>query len=464
MTSKEPISYQRPVLSPANKILVIDNDPALLKLLTLLLEDSGFQTEVACTGKQALELLSTFQPHLIIADLHIEESNSPNFFKALHKQSPSKPVIILTTNDMLSDAEKSNSSNFSYLNKPFKREKLLDTIETALSRLQTSDETKSDEDNQWRTGIISQSSVMENLLEQARRIAKSDVSVLIQSDSGTGKELLAQAIHKASLRADAPFIPINCAAIPETLLESELFGHKKGAFTGANHNRTGLFETANGGTLFLDEIGNMPLEFQNKLLRVLEDGKVRPVGSTVTIPVDVRIISATHTDLEAAVEAGDFREDLFYRINIVTLELPPLRDRREDIPRLANHFLQLARKRAQHTVAACSFSPEAMEALMMAPWPGNIRQLLNVVEQVVALSMTSAISAELIHNALGGKTQEVIPFVQARTDFEHDYLVHILQMTQGNVTQAAHLAQRNRTEFYKLLNRHHLEPKFFRRN
>jgi len=256
-------------------------------------------------------------------------------------------------------------------------------------------------------------------------------------------------------------VAINCAAIPEALLESELFGHRKGAFTGADRNHTGLFETANGGTLFLDEIGDMPLEFQAKLLRVLQEGEVRPVGMAQSISVDVRIISATHTDLEAATEARTFREDLYYRLNVVMLELPVLADRCEDIPLLANHFLSQLQQRSSSCVAR-SFSREAMELLMAAPWPGNIRQLLNVVEQVAVLTTSPLVSASLVQKALRGKTKEVLPLGEAQSQFERDYLVQIMQMTRGNVCQAARLAQRNRTDFYKLLHRHQLEPALFR--
>ena len=448
-----------------HKILLVDDDPSLLKLLSLRLRANGFDIETASSGRQALGKLSASQPHLIVTDLRMDGMDDLALFEAVHERFPSLPVIMLTAHGTIPDAVNATRKGvFSYLTKPFDSSDLLQTIETALNQSYVGADKRTEIGNhEWRQEIISQSGAMERLLEQARRIARSDVSVLIQSDSGTGKELLARAIHNISPRHEAPFVPINCAAIPEALLESELFGHRKGAFTGADRNHTGLFESANGGTLFLDEIGDMPMEFQAKLLRVLEDRKVRPVGTTHSIPTDVRIVSATHTDLEAAIESGGFREDLFYRLNVVMLEIPPLCDRREDIPLLANHFLRLVCERAQHCVVN-AFSPEAMEALMMAPWPGNIRQLLNVVEQVAVLSVTPVISASLIHKALRGKTGEMIPLAQAQTDFEHNYLVRILEMTRGNVTRAARLARRNRTEFYKLLSRHHLEPGIFRRN
>jgi len=446
------------------RILLVDDDPSLLKLLSLRLRANGFQVETASSGQQALGKLTALQPHVIITDLRMENMDGLALFEVVHKQFPSLPVIMLTAHGTIPDAVNATRIGiFSYLTKPFDSEELLQTIESALSLgCASKDKRLTDDGNDdWRHQIISQSTVMGELLARTWRIAQSDVSVVIQSDSGTGKELLARAIHNASPRYAAPFMPINCAAIPEALLESELFGHLKGAFTGASQNRVGLFEAASGGTLFLDEIGDMPMEFQAKLLRVLEDGRVRPVGSSSSIPVDVRIVCATHSNLEEAIKAGNFREDLFYRLNVVMLEIPPLRDRREDIPLLASHFLQLACGRAQNCVAR-SFSPDAIEVLMTAPWPGNIRQLLNVVEQVVALCVTPVISASLIQIALRGKTGEVVPLARAQCDFERNYLVRILQMTQGNVSQAARLAHRNRTEFYKLLNRHQLEPHMFR--
>ncbi len=445
-----------------HRILLVDDDPGLLKLLSLRLEANGFQVDTASSGKQALGKIDTLRPHLMITDLRMQGMDGLALFDAVQKRTPSLPVIMLTAHGTIPDAVHATRKGlFSYLTKPFDSGELLQSIDNALRQCYGHDKPEhTGGDDGWRSEIISNSAVMERLLTKTWRIAQSDVSVLIQSSSGTGKELLARALHKASPRHQAAFVPINCAAIPENLLESELFGHRKGAFTGADRNRKGLFEAANGGTLFLDEIGDMPLEFQAKLLRVLEDGEVRPVGATQSFPVDVRIVSATHSDLEAAIEAGEFREDLFYRLNVVMLEIPPLAERREDIPLLARHFLRKACERAH--CQSRTFSPEAMEALMLAPWKGNIRQLLNVVEQVAALSMTAIIPENLVQNALRNKPQDIISLAEAQSNFERNYLVELLQMTRGNVTQAARLANRNRTEFYRLLHRHELEPQIFR--
>lgn len=446
-----------------NRILLVDDDADLLKLLSLRLEASNYLVETATNGQQALGKLPAFQPRLIITDLRMDGMDGQALFNQVHARYPLLPVIILTAHGTIPDAvDATRKGVFSYLTKPFDSKQLLENIESALKqgyKPPSSEEESSDQ--QWRKAIISQSPNMEEMLKQAWRVAQSNVSVFIQSESGTGKELLAQAIHNASPRTAHPFIPINCAAIPATLLESELFGYRKGAFTGADRNHTGLFGAANGGTLFLDEIGDMPLEFQAKLLRVLQEGEIRPVGETRAMPIDVRIISATHRNLENSVQKGEFREDLYYRLNVVMLELPALAERREDIPLLVNHFLCALRQRAEHCIAE-TFSHEAMEVLMTAPWPGNIRQLLNVVEQVAVLTTTPVISSSLVLKALRGKTGEMVPLAEAQSQFERDYLVRILQMTQGNVTRAARLARRNRTEFYKLLNRHQLEPGLFR--
>jgi two-component system response regulator GlrR len=446
-----------------NKILLVDDDPRLLKLLSLRLKAADFRVETATSGYQALGKLDVFLPHLIITDLRMEGMDGLTLFSSVQHKYPSLPVIILTAHGTIPDAvDATHKGVFSYLTKPFDSQQLILNIKSALKQCYPAMEKLSEEkDLGWRGTIISQNPTMEELLQQTQRVAQSEVSILIQSESGTGKELLARAIHKTSPRHEKPFVAINCAAIPDNLLESELFGHRKGAFTGADCNHTGLIEAADGGTLFLDEIGDMPLEFQAKLLRVLQEGEVRPVGAIQSIPVNVRVISATHTDLDAAIQTGTFREDLYYRLNVVMLELPPLRERREDISLLANHFLQQLRKRSENCVAK-SFSPEAMEILMTAPWPGNIRQLINVIEQVAVLTVTPIISEAQINKALRGKTGEIVPLADAQSEFERNYLVRILQMTQGNVTLAARLAKRNRTEFYKLLNRHQLEPKVFR--
>ena len=445
------------------KILLVDDDISLLKLLSIRLKSSGYEIETAENARHALARLAVFHPHLVITDLRMGEMNGLALFDRIHQQYPSLPVILLTAHGTIPGAvDATRKGIFSYLTKPFDSQQLLTEIEQALQQNHSSGSNEEDlSDNDWCADIITQSRVMEELLKQAQRLAKSDVSILIQGASGTGKEVLAQAIHKASLRSSKPFVAINCAAIPDNLLESELFGHKKGAFTGADKNHTGMIETADQGTLFLDEIGDMPLDFQAKLLRVLEERTIRPVGSNQTVGVDVRVISATHVNLDQAVDNKTFREDLYYRLNVVILEIPSLNERREDIALLAKHFLRKILDRTTHCIAR-SFSPEALQYMMTAPWPGNIRQLLNVVEQVAVLSGSAVISEQLVVRALRGKTTELLPLAEAQQEFEQEYLIRILQITEGNVTRAAKLAKRNRTEFYKLLNKHHLEAVAFR--
>lgn len=445
-----------------SQVLLVDDDKDLLTLLAMRLNGAGYRVGTAASGEEALAQLCAAQPQLVITDLRMDGLDGMALYSIVHERYPALPVIILTAHGTIPDAvEATKRGVFGYLTKPFDSKELLACVEQAF-RLTTPAGIGKEEqgDREWRRGIVSQSAIMDNLLQQAQLVADSEASVLIQSESGTGKELLARAIHKASRRADRPFVAMNCSAIPETLLESELFGHTKGSFTGAVQNYKGLFQAADKGTLFLDEIGDMTLTFQAKLLRVLQEKEVRPVGASQTVPVDVRIISATHRNLDDAVAAAQFRQDLYYRLNVVSLTLPPLARRPEDIPLLAAHFL--AETLARSAKETKTFAPEAMELLVTAPWPGNVRQLQNVVEQTVALSTTPIIPASLVRRALHNQPVNILSFAEKRDQFERDYLVQLLRMTQGNVSHAARVAQRNRTEFYKLLRRYHLEPKAFR--
>ncbi|GIX46926.1 MAG: two-component system response regulator GlrR [Candidatus Tectimicrobiota bacterium] len=444
------------------RILLVDDDVALLRLLSLRLEAAGYEVITAASGAEALAQLARRRPHVVITDLRMEGMDGLALFDAIHQANPTLPVIILTAHGSIPDAITATQRGvFSFLTKPFDGKHLLLHVEKALSLSGLAPDPATPEaDTAWRQEIITRSPLMEDVLAQAKLVADTEASVLIRGDSGTGKELLAKAIHRASSRRHQPFVAVNCGAIPEPLLESELFGHCKGSFTGATRNHPGLFQAAHGGTLFLDEIGDMPLALQVKLLRVLQEKQVRPVGATRTVPVDVRIISATHRQLEQELRAGRFREDLYYRLNVVTLELPTLAARREDIPLLAMHFLtQLAAKSKKHVTG---FAPEAMELLVAASWPGNVRQLQNVVEQTFALTTTPLISATLVRKALRDKPGEILSFAEARQRFEQHYLVQLLQVTGGNVSRAARLARRNRTEFYKLLQRHNIDPALFK--
>ncbi|PHI48243.1 two-component system response regulator GlrR [Serratia marcescens] len=440
---------------PAN-LLLVDDDPSLLKLLGMRLTSEGFHVTTAESGQEALRLLAREQIDLVISDLRMDEMDGMALFAEIQKHQPGMPVIILTAHGSIPDAVAATQQGvFSFLTKPVDRDALYKAIDEALA-LSASPAG----DDAWREDIVTRSPLMLRLLEQVKMVAQSDVSVLINGQSGTGKEVVAQAIHAASPRASKAFIAINCGALPEQLLESELFGHAKGAFTGAVSSREGLFQAAAGGTLFLDEIGDMPLSLQVKLLRVLQERKVRPLGSNRDLDIDVRIISATHRDLQKAMAKNEFREDLYYRLNVVNLKIPALNERAEDIPLLANHLLREAAQR--HKPFVRSFSTDAMKRLMTASWPGNVRQLVNVIEQCVALTSAPVISEALVEQALEGENTALPTFAEARNQFELHYLRKLLQITKGNVTQAARMAGRNRTEFYKLLARHELDANDFK--
>jgi two-component system response regulator GlrR len=439
------------------RILLVDDDPDILTLVAMRLGGAGYAVKTADSAERALAMFAVEQPQLLITDLRMGGMDGMALFEAVRSRAPTLPVIVLTAHGSIPDAvEATKRGVFGFLPKPLDSKLLLEQVEQAI-RLSGGGATAVED---WRRDIVTRNPKMEDLLRQARMVAQSDASIFIHGPSGSGKELLARAIHRASTRAAMPFVAVNCAAIPEHLLESELFGHSKGSFTGAAYDHKGLIPAAEGGTLFLDEVGDMPLALQAKLLQVLQDREVRPAGSAASVLVDVRVISATHRDLHLEMKEGRFREDLYYRLNVVSLDLPPLAERREDIVPLAQYFLEAIAARNGKTLRG--FAPEALEMMLAAPWPGNVRQLINMVEQVVALSATGIVPASLVQQALRQDVQPMASLEEARRGFERDYLVRILRITGGNVTQAARLARRNRTEFYKLLERHSLEPKLFK--
>ena len=445
-----------------HRILLVDDDADLLHLMRLRLEANGLHVNAVANAEKAVAQLASYRPHVVVTDLRMPGMDGMALFELIQQRYLHLPVVILTAHGTIPDAVAAAQQGvFSYLVKPFEASVLLNSIEKALAQTGHNANQDRETNEEWRRDIICSSQLMETMLQQTKAAAVTDVSILIQSETGTGKEILAQAIHKASSRHNRAFMALNCAAIPESLIESELFGHAAGAFTGANRAHPGLFQAANGGTVFLDEIGDMPLSAQAKLLRVLEQGEVRPVGSTDTIKVDVRIVSATHHDLTEKVAENLFREDLFYRLNVITLELPPLSARREDIVLLANHFCHMLSTR--HHKQSLRFAPEAMELLVSAPWPGNVRQLLNVVEQCVVLTTNALISRNLVERALRFKAGRLLNLSDARDQFEHDYLIRLLNLAEGNIALAARMAERNRSEFYNLLRRHGLDPAQFRK-
>lgn len=431
------------------RLLLVDDDPSLLRLMTLRLEGEGYQVISADCAETALTLLAKHPVDVVLSDLRMPGLDGMALFDEIAKRNPGLPVVLMTAHGSIPEAVAATQRGvFGFLTKPLNNVELRDILQKAVHQSHVPSK------DSWRQAIVTRSKTMEQVLEQAYRVAQRDVSVLITGASGTGKELLANAIHQASPRARRAFVAINCGALPEHLLESELFGHAKGAFTGAVTEHAGLFREADGGTLFLDEIGDMPLPLQVKLLRALQERQIRPVGSAKSIPIDVRVISATHRDLKQAMQEQSFREDLYYRLNVVNLQLPTLRERAEDIPLLARHVLQQSAER--HGVQVNRFSEDAMQALVTAQWPGNVRQLVNVVEQCVALTSNPVVSLALVSQALEQNRSFWPTLSEARDQFERQYLVRVLKMAEGNVTRAAELAGRNRTDFHKLLKKHEL--------
>ena len=417
-----------PTVKRKARILVVDDDPGLLRLLTIRLRAENYEVEPMENGVQALAAASRFRPDLVISDLRMDQLDGMGLLKELQIRWPGLKVILLTAHGTIPDAVQATQMGaFGFLTKPVEKQELLAQVTKALK---ISGFVDAAED--WREGIITRSAAMEEKLGQAHMVAGTDARVLISGESGTGKELLARAIHKASPRRAKPFVTANCSALTDEQLDGA------------------LFRSAEGGTLLLDEIGALPMPAQLKLLQAL---------SEATAPSNVRVVSGTNRDLQSLLTSGQFREDLYYRLNVVHIELPPLSRRREDIPVLVAHFLaELAKETGQRKI----YAPEAIELLATSDWPGNVRQLANVVRQNCALAQTPIIPVELVQQSLGGTQAKLPSFDEARDEFTRSYLSQILQITGGNVSQAARLAKRNRTDFYKLLGRHMLVPDDFK--
>lgn len=430
-------------------ILIVDDDTSLLKLLSIRLRSEGYDVTTATNVDTAIHLITDHKFSVVLSDLRMPGKDGLYLLDYVSENLPSLPVILITAHGSINEAVIATEKGaLGFITKPIDHTKLKEALGNAIAQSSTHIATG------WHKDIIFRSSVMQKLIDQAGLIARRDVSTLITGASGTGKEVLAKAIHSASNRRDKPFIALNCGALPEHLLESELFGHKKGAFSGAVSEHLGLFRAAEEGTLFLDEIGDMPVSLQVKLLRVLQEKALRPVGSTQTIPINVRVISATHKDLKRAMDEGEFREDLYYRICVVNLRLPSLNERQEDVPVLARHLLGLSA--AKHDVQVTRFSDKAMLKLCQTQWPGNIRQLVNVIEQCVALTQSPVISLSLVNQALIHNSDYFLGLNDAKEAFERNYITRVLKMTDGVVSKAAELSGRNRTDFYKLIKKHHL--------
>jgi two-component system NtrC family response regulator len=370
-------------------ILIVDDDASQRRLIEFWLQEEGHRTVTATDGTSALRAFTQYEPSLVITDVRMPGMSGLDLLGRIKADNPDTPFILITAFATVDDAvEAMKLGAADYILKPLKADELKIDVRRALERQQLVDENRQLRDFAKETfrfeSIIAQSRKMCSVLEVAAQVARRDSTVLLGGESGTGKELLAKAIHQSSLRAAKPFISVNCGALPETLAESELFGHRKGSFTGAIADRAGKFETANEGTVFLDEIGELPLPLQVKLLRVLQEREIDKIGNPHPVKVNVRILAASNRNLKNLVEDGQFREDLYYRLSVVTIDLPPLRERREDIPLLAQHFLKTFATR--YEIPGLSISDEAMERIVEYDWPGNVRELQNVIERISVLT------------------------------------------------------------------------------
>jgi len=451
---------------PLGKILIVDDDRNLLELMSMMLQSADYQVTTAHDGEEALEAVKGRIFDLSVVDLKLPRTDGITLMRDIHQINPEMPVIILTAHSSVKSAvDAIRMGAFNYLAKPFDLDELLLQIERALENRRLHSEVKRLEgileERYTFSNIIGSSRKMQSVLSLVSRIAPTDSTVCVYGESGTGKELVAKAVHFASTRKDKAFTAINCAAIPETLLESELFGYEKGAFTGAVKSSRGFLVQADGGTLFLDEIGDMPLSLQAKLLRVLQERQFYPLGSEKPLDVDLRLIVATNKDLEAEVKRGTFREDLFYRIHVIPVRIPPLRERKEDILPLAEYFLKKTSERMNKGIKG--FTPMAIQKLMLHDWPGNVRELENAVECAVATSRRTTISEDMILPLKEDLSTSPKPFKEAKEDFERDYLNWVLQVAEGNVSKAASLAGKYRADFYSLLRKYDLKPDAFKK-
>jgi two-component system response regulator GlrR len=480
--TKEDIN-QRDKLLPAGRILVVDDDKNLLELARIKLEAANYAVATALQEADAIALAKSDVFDLAIIDLKLSGADGMSLMGQLHTMSPDMPVIILTGFGSIETAvEAMKKGAYSYVTKPFNPRDLLLQIGRALENQRLSSEVQRlrelVKEKYEFANIVAKGEKMQRVLEGVSRIAQSDSTVYIHGESGTGKEVIAKALHFASARKDKPFIAINCAAIPETLLESELFGHEKGAFTGAVRSTKGLFSQAHQGTIFLDEIGDMPLSIQAKLLRALEERQFYPIGGEKPVSVDVRVVVATKKDLREEVKKGLFREDLFYRIHVIPIRLPPLRERKEDIPHLADYFLKKICRQMKKDIQG--FTPQAMRKLMVHDWPGNVRELENTLEYAATMTQQNVITEDLILEAAmpnPKSTQEHAPqfdalaadaplksIKQARADFERSYLIRLLEACDGSVAKASEIAEKHRADFYDLLKKHNIKIQDYKRS
>ena len=449
------------------RIMLIDNEEGLCRMMEAVLLDNGFAVKAYTRSFEAVDEFAPGQWDLVVTDVKMPGLDGLEVLQRIKEKSPEIPVIMITafaTVEMSIQALRRGA--YDMLTKPFEPEELVYRIKNALKHtklLEENRELREELLGKFRfDNIIGTSPCLKTLLEKVAKVAVRDTSVLLTGESGTGKELIAQAIHYNSPRREKRFVAINCGALPASLLESELFGYRKGAFTGATENRQGLLEAADGGTLFLDEVGNLPMNVQKTLLRFLQEHEFLRIGETRPTKVDVRLISATNSDLLADVKSGAFREDLFYRLNVMNIHLPPLRERREDIPLLAAHFIR--QQNARFGTSIRGLTPEALKAAKEFDWPGNIRQLQNVIEASLTMENGDYLSLPVLAQFIDiGSDAETVDASQAESDyaaalarFERDYLKGLLQKTGGNIEAAAREAGMNMATIYRKLKKHEI--------
>ena len=454
----------------AAKILVVDDDAVARELLAEALKKEGYDVEAFGSGEAAIARGREGRVDLVLTDIRMGAVDGLTVLREFKRMSQDTAIVVLTAFGSLEGAiEAIKQGAYDYLAKPFKKEDIKLVVQRSLDHCRLLREnTKFREElkskDEW-SPLVGSSPAMLEVYKLVARVSESKSTVLLQGESGTGKELIARAIHGNSPRRDKPFVPVNCGALPDTLLESEMFGYEKGAFTGAVGTKTGLFESANGGTLFLDEIGELGQALQVKLLRVMQDHEVRRVGGTHSIKVDVRIIAATNRDLEQFVKEGKFRDDLFYRLNVVRITLPSLTERQEDIPMLAHHFLQKCA--AGTTTAVRGFHPDTMDLLKRYRWPGNVRELENAIERAVSLShgplltpddLPAAIRQTPIHADAKPESPEAAePVCLTLEEVEKRHLVRVLKETKGNKVKAAKILGIDRRTLYRMAERFGLD-------
>ncbi len=454
-------------MSQQPSVLVIDDESGILDTLRILLKKEGFEVTTAQGGKAGLDAIRANAPDIVLTDVRMPQVTGLDILQAVKETDPLTPVLLMTAQASLQSAIQAvNAGAFYYLQKPFANDELLAILRRACEFRQIRVENKQLKQEIRRTGggprpvvtrPIGKSRRFLDVLRLADIVAPTGSTVLLGGESGTGKEVLARYIHDASLRAEGPFLSINCGALPETLLESELFGHVKGSFTGAVRDKQGLFAAARGGTFFLDEVGEMPPSLQVKLLRVLQQREVIPVGATEALPVDVRIIAATNRELEEEVRRGNFRSDLYYRLNVLAMDLPPLRDRRDDLLLLIDHFL--TEMAAERGMAVKALSAEALDAVMVYEWPGNVRELQNALEHSTVLTKGSLIEPQHLPERITRQKKEPLVAERAQPNpqldlIERAYIMFVLQAEGGNKTRAAEALGIDPSTLYRKLSRY----------